>query len=208
MSAAPMSDTDQIWSEFGHRLRGFIARRVDNPADADDILQDVFVRIHRHAGSVERSERLVSWLFQITRNAVADYYRSPTRRRELPMGVDADLEHGPHRAEFTLLEDTDATAAGLELAACLRPMVARLPPHYRAALTLVDLDGLPQQEAAERCGLSLSGMKSRVQRGRLALRELLHDCCRIEFDARGRIADYQPRGAGCDQNARSCVQCG
>src|SRR5918994_7303086 len=98
-STIPGSDTQQIWTEFGDRLRAFIARRVDSEADADDILQDVFLRIHRHAATVERSERLVSWLFQVTRNAIADYYRAPGRRRELPAGAAPDLEATGYHAQ-------------------------------------------------------------------------------------------------------------
>src|SRR5215207_93704 len=70
-------------------------------------------------------------------------------------------------------------------------------PFRRAAVMLIDLEGMPQKEAAARSGVSLSGMKSRVQRGRQVLEHLLRDCCRIELDAGGRITDYQPRGDGC-----------
>jgi RNA polymerase sigma-70 factor, ECF subfamily len=198
ISQAQHCDTQQIWSEFGDRLRAFIARRVDSDADADDILQDVFLRIHRHAGTVERQERLVSWLFQVTRNAIADFYRAPVRRRELPSGVPSDLEEVEVRARDSVDgREGESLETRRELAACLRPMIDQLPPRYRAAVTLVDLEGMPQKEAAARFGVSLSGMKSRVQRGRQALEHLLHDCCRIELDAGGRIADYQPRGDGC-----------
>src|ERR687897_1146286 len=197
-STIPGSDTQQIWSEFGDRLRAFIARRVDSEADADDILQNVFLKIHRHAATVERSERLVSWLFQVTRNAIADYYRVPGRRRELPSGAPHELESESEHP-WSWVEDSDRVSAGSqrELATCLRPMVEQLPALYRDAVTLVDLGGLSQKEAAARAGLSVSGMKSRVQRGREALRHLLDDCCQIELDAGGRITDYQHRGSGC-----------
>jgi RNA polymerase sigma-70 factor (ECF subfamily) len=190
ISERPGCNTQEIWAEFSSRLRGFIARRVDSDADVDDILQDVFLRIHRHAGSLERRERLVAWLFQVTRNAIVDYYRAPGRRRELPSGAPRDLERGQPPA-WGELEDDDGASSGAcrELAACLGPMIAQLTPLYRDAVTLIDLDGLPQHEAAARAGLSLSGMKSRVQRGRRALEHLLHDCCRIELDAGGRITD-------------------
>ena len=206
ISQAHHCDTQQIWSEFGDRLRAFIARRVDSDADADDILQDVFLRIHRHAGSLQRRERLVSWLFQITRNAIADFYRAPVRRRELLAGAPHDLEPGPEQT-WSWVEEDDAAAADAtrELATCLGPMVERLSPHYREAVILVDLDGLPQKEAAIRAGLSLSGMKSRVQRGRKALEQLLHDCCQIELDTTGRVMDYQLRGQSCGTCADECA---
>jgi RNA polymerase sigma-70 factor (ECF subfamily) len=204
-SIVQASDTQQIWSEFSDRLRAFIRRRVDSAADAEDILQDVFLRIHRHAGSLEHQERLVSWLFQVTRNAIVDYYRAPVRRRELPAGAPPDLEQAEAHAG-AWIEDGDEALdqAGRELAHCLRPMLSRLPPHYREAVTLIDLDGLSQQDAATQAGLSLSGMKSRVQRGRRALEQVMHECCRIETDAGGRVMDYHLRGAGCGSCADGC----
>jgi RNA polymerase sigma-70 factor (ECF subfamily) len=81
-------------------------------------------------------------------------------------------------------------------------MVQRLPPNYRDAIALVELEGLTQRAAAERLGISLSGAKSRVQRGREKLRLLLEDCCRIQLDASGGIAGYEARGGA------SCAACG
>jgi RNA polymerase sigma-70 factor (ECF subfamily) len=197
VSVTQGTDTQQIWSEFGDRLRAFIARRVDSEADAEDILEDVFLRIHRHAGTVERSERLVSWLFQVTRNAIADFYRNPGRRRELLAGAPHDLALGEEQAMGRLEDIDDSPETRRELSACLGPMVARLPPLYRDAVGLVDMDGLTQQKAAARAGITVSGMKSRVQRGRQALKGLLDACCHIDLDAGGRVTDYQPRDGGC-----------
>src|SRR5215216_6089009 len=124
--------TQVIWTEFGERLRGFIARRIGNEVDADDVLQEVFLRIHRYHATVERDDRLVPWLFQVTRNAIADFHRAPERRRELHAAVTGDLEFdwgnpapGP--------DDLDALTSETwrELSACLRPMIDRLPPGYR-----------------------------------------------------------------------------
>ena len=204
VSATQGSDTQQIWAEFGDRLRAFIARRVDSDADADDILQDVFLRIHRHAGTVKRLERLVSWLFQVTRNAIADYYREPVRRRELPAGATPDVEAAWHHARDRV-DDSDVASPVVrrELVACLGPMIAQLPPLYREAIRVVDLEGLPQQEAAARSGITVSGMKSRVQRGRRALKTILVECCPVHLDAGGRIVDYDRPGADCTTCAGS-----
>ncbi|MCD6032018.1 MAG: sigZ [Thermomicrobiales bacterium] len=204
VSATQGSDTQQIWSDFGDRLRTFIARRVDSDADADDILQEVFLRIHRHAGAVQNGERLVSWLFQVTRNAIADYYRT-SGRRELPSGAPYDLERQGGHA-WQRLEDPDVASPAVrrELAACLGPMVAQLPPLYRDAVRLVDLEGIPQREAAARSGITVSGMKSRVQRGRRALKSILQSCCQVALDAGGRVSDYQPRDGACSPNPDGC----
>ena len=205
ISERPGCNTQEIWAEFSSRLRGFIARRVDSDADVDDILQDVFLRIHRHAGSLQRRERLVAWLFQVTRNAIVDYYRAPGRRRELPADATHDRERGGEHV-WGRVEDLDgeSLAARRELATCLGLMVEQLPPLYRDAVRLVDLEGLPQQEAAARSGITVSGMKSRVQRGRQALKYLVHGCCQIDLDAGGRATDYQPRGDGCGPCAPGC----
>lgn len=204
-SRTPAAETQQVWVEFSDRLRAFIWRRVDNTADAEDILQDVFLRIHRHVDALEHRERLVSWLFQVTRNAIIDYYRAPARRHELLAGAPPELEQAAARASAWAGEDNDpAGQAGRELAHCLRPMLSRLPPHYREAVSLIDLDGLSQQEAASRVGLSLSGMKSRVQRGRRALAGVMHDCCRIDTDAGGRVMNYEVRDGGCGGCADGC----
>jgi RNA polymerase sigma-70 factor (ECF subfamily) len=199
------TETELIWAEFGRRLRAFIARRVTNEADVEDILQDVFLRIHQRAGTVRRADRLVSWLFQLTRNAIADHYRAPERRRELPSGDPSELPTDRPSATDQSEESDHATAeTRRELASCLRPMVGRLPAPYRDAIGLVDLEGMTQPQAAARLGLSISGTKSRVQRGRRALKRMLQDCCRVSLDSGGRVVAYDVRGAACDPCAARC----
>jgi RNA polymerase sigma-70 factor (ECF subfamily) len=82
--------------------------------------------------------------------------------------------------------------------------VQLLPPSYREALTLVEFDGVPQVEVASRLGISVSGMKSRVQRGRHRLASLLGECCALTLDARGLPMDYttQRRCGDCAGDGR------
>lgn len=204
--AQPMQ---QIWTDFGHQLRGFIARRVDNAADADDILQDVFLRIHQHRNSVRRTDRLGAWLFQVTRNAIADHYRAPERRREViaSAGVGPEISGRDDAAQAAEAE-RDAAQAQRELAACLRPIVDRLPEIYRDAVVLADLEGITQREVAGRLGLSVSGAKSRVQRGRQAIKAMLQDCCRIQLDAGGRVTGYEAQTGSCRAHASPCRSAG
>ena len=69
------SDTQLIWREFGDDLRLFILRRVNSPEDADDLLQETFIKIHRKLDTLEDRERLNAWVYQIARNTITDYYR-------------------------------------------------------------------------------------------------------------------------------------
>lgn len=177
-----------VWQEVHEALRAFIGKRVNNEAETDDILQEVFLRAHRHLEQLKDPDRLVSWMYQITRNVIIDYYRSPERRREIPIGLAADLEE--HDADSSSRSQSDART---ELSGCLRPMLNRLSADYREAIRLVELEGLTHQEAATKLGLSLPGMKSRVQRGRQQLRKLLDDCCLIELDNRRGVAGYELR---------------
>lgn len=191
-------DPAALWAEFAPPLRGFLARRVPPGVDADDIVQEVFLRVIRHAGSLRSTDRPEAWLFQIARNALRDSLRARLRRdgRNDAIEGDDDLPAEPDAAA--------ERAAEAELAPCLTSMVDRLPEPYRTAITLTTLEGISQADAARQLGISNSGMKSRVQRGRDRLRETLVRCCSIAVDVRGGVSDFHLRGAGaCDSPASS-----
>ena len=182
---APLDAPAALWAEFSPPLRAFLARRVPPGVEADDLLQDVFLRVVRHLGSLRASDRLEAWLFQIARNALRDSLRARQRRDGRTDSLDIDLPD-----EFRADADHAAEA---ELAPCLTAMVTRLPEPYRSAITLTSIQGLTQAEAARSAGISISGMKSRVQRGRAHLREMLVRCCEIVVDVRGGVADFSLR---------------
>ncbi|WP_197490429.1 RNA polymerase sigma factor SigZ [Halothiobacillus diazotrophicus] len=176
---APMPD---FWQEHKARLRGYIAKRVRERDEVDDILQDVFLRAHTSLHTVKSHGSIAAWLFRVAANAIADHYRS-----QKPWDVLPDELAAPE-------PERDYVA---ELASCLQPLIADLPETYQSALVLSELEGLPQKEVANRLGISLSGAKSRVQRGREKLRRRLLDCCDIETGRNG-IIGYDPRDKNCD----------
>lgn len=178
-------DTAGVWNAYHARLHAFIVSRVNDRDAADDILQDVFLKTHARLGDLTHEAKLQSWLYQIARNAIIDYYRK--HRAE---GVAAD--------ELADESPESSRNAVHQLAECLRPMIATLPEQYRDALVLADLEGLTQSQIAERENISLSGAKSRVQRARGMLRDLLDECCRFEFDQRGHLVSYAPHA--CDDD--------
>lgn len=183
----------EIWQQVHHGLRAFIAKRVADETDVEDILQEVFLHVHRGIEQLKDPQRVLAWVYQITRHAIVDHYRAPQRRRELPVGLAADMDVTGIAPTAFGAADEDSGEHRSELAGCLRPLIDQLGKDYREALMLVELEGLTQQAAAQRIGISLSGMKSRVQRGRQQLKRKLDDCCLIQLDQRRRVADYTVR---------------
>ncbi len=174
--------TEQIWRELNQRLRQFVRSRVDSESDVDDILQTVFLRIHTQLGTLRDADRLESWVFQIARNAVVDHYRA---HRPTESEVDSIIE--PRK---------DDDVAG-ELAGCLSAMIQRLPQDQRRAVSLYELEGISQKEIAAHESISLSGAKSRIQRGRKSLETMMKACCEFQFDVRGKVIDYGAADSDC-----------
>jgi RNA polymerase sigma-70 factor (ECF subfamily) len=187
--AAAMSEStrlEALWRESSARLRAWFEREGAG-ADADDLLQETFARVHERVGTLAEAASARAWLGTIARNVLVDHRRRRGARAEL--GEEQALAEEPARAapEASL----DALVAGW-----LAAFVAELEPEDAAALRLVDLEGRPQAELAAREGLSLSGAKSRVQRARARLRERLEACCALAFDARGAILEARRRADG------------
>jgi RNA polymerase sigma-70 factor (ECF subfamily) len=180
------TDAGAIWEKCNAGIRRFVERRVSDPSAVDDMLQDVFLKIHSRIQTLKNDARLEAWVYRIARNTLIDYYRN--RKPALPLPEDiADPPREPR-------------AALVNLADCVRPMIERLPDRYRESVLLSELEGITQAEIARRQGLSLPGVKSRVQRGRKKLKEMILNCCHLEFDRLGALVDFNPKTDGC----RSC----
>ncbi len=179
------TNIEPIWKEYHNRLHGFILGRVNDRPTADDILQDVFLRIYLRIDTLREDSKIQSWIYQITRNAIIDYYRAKKTTAELPQSIAAP-------------ETEYSDKVKQELSGCILPMIENLPQHYRDALLMSEIEEMPQKEVAKKQGLSLSGAKSRVGRGRLMVKNLLTQCCRFAFDRQGGIIDYKPNGTNCN----------
>lgn len=173
------SDLESIWEQYCCRLLAFIRGRVPDESQAEDILQEVFIRVHRHLCCLPPPGKMESWIYQIARNLIIDSYRQHRDEFELPQGFPADGE----TPEF----DAEASLEG-----SLRGMIDELPEPYREALLLTEYEDLSQVELARRLSISVSGAKSRVQRARAKLRDIILACSHLELDRRGRVIDYYP----------------
>ena len=175
------------WSDFQTRLRRYVGGRVD-PSWVDDVTGDILLRLLRRQDSLAEARDPLAWTYRVAANVIADHHR----RRSVELRA---LEHlgAEAAAPDPAPGEKDHEALRRELEACLLPFALELPPKYAEALLLTSFRGVSQVEAARRSGLSVSGMKSRVQRARAMLKRRLLDCCDFELDRRGGVIDMRPR---------------
>ncbi|MGL1889266.1 MAG: RNA polymerase sigma factor SigZ [Reichenbachiella sp.] len=176
--------TETIWTEFNERLLIFIKTKVSDEAQAKDLLQDVFVKIHLKLDSLDNEERLTSWLYQITRNAIIDFYK----KRKLPQ-TELDFD-------FNISEEVDDNY-NERFFNCVAPFVDQLEPTYRDALKQTNYGSSSQKEFAKKEGISYTAAKSRIQRARKKLKDEFLNCCRYESDKYGNIIGVNPNCNHC-----------
>lgn len=164
-------------------LRGFVARRA-HPDHVEDLVQDIILRMVERAGDLRDEAHLSGWAYRIAQSVVADHHRATRPERAI-------AENDEPAAE-----ESDAGNVNDIVAGWLLPMLALLPDEYAEALELVDVQGIGQREFAVRAGLSISGAKSRVQRGRRMLEEIVRACCDLELDVHGNVIAYRRRACG------------
>lgn len=187
MAPLATAKVEELWRDFSTPLKAFLRARTRSDADADDLLQEVFTRIHRNIGSLHDASKLQGWVYRIARNAVVDYYRS--RRPEEPINDEFDAEDPSGRE-------------AVDLTPTLKRFIAALPVAYREPLVRYEFQGESLQVVADSLGLTLTAVKSRVRRARHMLREMLDRCCAFEFDRLGRVISATPKSeCGCDSCA-------
>ena len=178
-----MTTIEQIWNTYSTELRGFIARRTRTAADADDVLQNVFLKIFTRLETLREPEKLRGWLYRIAANAVTDYYRGRKMEVNLP-------------EEIGFVEPPEMNKQGdcfQNIQSCLVPLVNALPVKHKEALSRTALDGWTGGQFAASENISLSGVKSRVQRGRRMIKKMIEDCCLVESDGRGHPIGCEPK---------------
>ena len=174
-----------IWQEYRALLKGYLASKVANPDDAEDLLQNILIKVHKNLPNLTDNAKIKPWLMQITKNTIIDFYRWQGKTRELTV-------------EDLWYEDADITEN--ELSACIQPFINCLPDKYKDVLTEVDIQGRTQKDFANDHNLAYSTLKSRVQTGRNKLKSLFEQCCEFELDGRGNAI-------GCSDVKSECAKC-
>ena len=176
--------TNIIYDKFATSLKNFILSKVKDRDTANDILQDTFLKIHSGIDGLKDRTKLQSWVYQIARNTITDHFR--TSKHTLALENPDILPDILKKADIAF-----------NLTPSIRGMINSLPPKYKTVLINTELRKLTQKETAEKLGLSLSAVKSRVQRGREKIKDMMLECCHFEVNKFGKVLDYNPRCSSC-----------
>ena len=176
-------NTEKIWFDYNKDLKKFILSKVKDKDVSNDILQDVFIKVHLKITELENEDKLKQWIYQITRNTINDYFRKNK------LTLDAD--------KIDLPEETTEPKPNRQFAKCLTSFIKNLPKKYKEAITLVELNNISQLQLAEKLQISYSGAKSRVQRGRELLKAHFSDCCDVTTDRYGNVVSHKSNCSTC-----------
>jgi len=177
-------NAEKIWIEYRARIKAFLHSKVSNPADVEDLLQEIFIKTFRGISALDDQSKVHSWLFQTAHRTIIDFYRKNGRVNDVHPD---DLWYSEGDAEIRN-----------ELERCVEPFIAALPREVAQLLTAIDIEGQSQKDYATAHGLAYSTLKTRVQNGRLALRAVLDNCCKFTLDSRGNLSEYHFKTGRCD----------
>jgi RNA polymerase sigma-70 factor, ECF subfamily len=169
------------WDTLYNELFVFVSRKVRDKSAAEDIVQDVFIKVHTKSHQIEEAEKISGWIFQVTRNAIADHFRKNFKVLE---PVNTNWENDSQE-----LNDC--------VAYCLNLLMKSMPEKYRIALELTEIQNLSQFELSEKLNISHSGARSRVQRARKMLKEKIDELYMIKTDSYGNVITCEDRVPCC-----------
>jgi len=177
-----------LWSAFGSPIRGYILSLVRNPAEADDLTQETFLRAVRKLGTLQDETKLSAWLYRIATNLCYDRFRQLSRRKD-SVSLDAPLDDTSSSLAKTLRDSDTPSLNQLleqsEMSACVQRYIEDLPDSYKGVILLHDLEGMTNEEIAEMLNCSIGAVKIRLHRARARLKSALEDACAFSTDQRG-----------------------
>jgi len=183
MTQLTHNNLETTFLQLQKTLHSYLRKRIPDASQADDLLQDIFVKALLSERSGKSIDNLAGWLFTVTRTTLSDYLRTKSISTE-------ELDENIPEQEVENLQ------LHAEIAGCMKPFIAELPPIYRDTLFATDLEGNTLNAYAQTQALSVSAIKSRVARGRAMLKEKLQACCDITMK-NGLVRDYQSHSENC-----------
>ena len=179
-------ELERLWKEYQSGIKSFLHSKVGNPHDVEDLQQEILIKTYQNLNNVQSADSIKSWLYQIARNSIIDFYRTRSRGQNL-------------QAEDLWYEEQDIDLKH-ELSQCILPFIQALPKENAELLTAIDIEGQSQKHYAEASNLSYSTLKSRVQKSRQLLKSQFQECCTLTLDKRGNLID-------CDSETGECGSC-
>ena len=176
-----MAELTLNWNHVQTELKGFVFKRVKDKALAQDIVHDVFLKVQGKIQQVRENEKLVGWIYQITRNTIIDHYRKNSRNID---PKDIDWASSPPNCN-----DCVSNA--------LQQLIPALPDKYRVALEMTEIQNMSQLEVAEKLNISYTATKARVQRARQMLKNKIDEILIVKTDGYGNVILCKDRVACC-----------
>ena len=188
---------ESIWINVYGKLFGFISKYGINKDDVNDIIQDTFLKVKTNIDSLRNPAKVESWIFQIARNTINDFFREKKKLFE----AEENTKEVSIEPNAFAEEDIKIKIQTQEFSEYAGFIVSELPEKYRNAVYMADIEGLSLKEVSEELNISVSGAKSRVQRGRKMIKEIILKCCEVNTDKYGNIVDYEPHNCN---NEKKC----
>ncbi len=163
-----------LWADYEDALKKYVFKYAKSEEVTKDIVQDTLLKVHKSCCSDKEIQNIRSWLFQIAYNSMMDFFKSERKATNLIKRQITDNQNDMYQ----------------ELSVYIEPLIGFLPEKYGAALRMADIEGLKQQEIADKLNLSLSATKSRIQRGRKLLKEEIHSCFHTKESSNSGLTDF------------------
>lgn len=170
-------EIELIWKEYQNALKRFLHSKISNPADVEDLLQEILIKIYTNLDQLRDQRSIKAWLFQIANHTIIDFYRKSGRQSEVNI-------------ENTWYQNDEANEVKAALLSCMVPFIEALPEEQASLITAIDINEGSQKEYAEKEGISYSTLKSRVQKSRSSLKNIFDNCCHFTMDSYGNVCDY------------------
>jgi RNA polymerase sigma-70 factor, ECF subfamily len=171
---------EELVDRYQGRLLNFVYRTIGDRDRAEDLVQEVFIRVYRHIGRFDRSKKFSTWIYTIASNLAKNELRNRSRNPlVLFQSIRANFDDEERPLEF---EDTQYKPDDLfrkrHLREIVEQAVGRLPVHHREVFVLRELEGKSYEEIAEITGVNLGTVKSRLNRARTAFADLVEPMVR------------------------------
>jgi len=185
----PECEFANIYSDYYEKIVQYLSRTI-GPKEAEDAAQDVLNKVYMNLSGFKEKSKLSTWIYRIATNTAIDRLRSSAHKHsENHTSFDeATGLSGENGFSESRQPAIDQSLIHKEMGGCIREFIDNLPPNYRTAITMSDIEGMSNQEVADALGISLDNVKIRLHRARTKLREALESGCDFYHDEKDKLA--------------------